>query len=167
MQIIQSLGLLALLSSTALSIVHDVDVGNGGLVFNPDSIKAKVGDHVNFHFYAGEHSVAESLFKSPCAPSGPKAIYSGFQNPSGSSEEAKLMFSMRVNTTDPIWLYCSQVEHCQNGMSMVINPPAPSTGKTLAKYMSNSKGVSGSSPAKIFGGVLEPNKDSDASVDKS
>jgi len=158
MQIIQSLGLLALLSSTALSIVHDIDVGNGGLTFTPDHITAKVGDHVNFHFFAGGHSVAQSLFKSPCAPSGPKAIYSGFQNPSGSSEEAKLMFSMRVNTTDPIWLYCSQVEHCQNGMSMVINPPAPSTGKTLAKYQSHSEGVAGSSPVKVFGGVLEPNK---------
>jgi hypothetical protein len=31
---------------------------------------------------------------------------------------------MIVNTTDPIWLYCSQTydSHCQAGQVMVINP---------------------------------------------
>lgn len=34
-------------------------------------------------------------------------------------------FSITINDTNPIWLYCSQTElsHCQAGMAMVINPP--------------------------------------------
>lgn len=34
------------------------------------------------------------------------------------------MFSMTVNSTDPVWLYCSQTyaSHCQAGQVMVINP---------------------------------------------
>ena len=113
---------LTLLASLGSAKVHNVDVGNGGFIFSPKSLTAKVGDHVNFHFFAGDHSVAQSTFAAPCVPSGPKAIYSGFLNPSGGSEASE-MFSMRVNTTAPLWLYCSRFGHCQSGMSMVINPP--------------------------------------------
>jgi len=126
MHTLQSFGLLclALLSGTALGKVHDVDVGKSGFTFSPSTVTAAVGDHVNFHFYGGDHSVSQSLFIAPCQPSGPKAIFSGFINPTDYSQQASKMFSMRVNSTAPIWLYCSQVEHCQLGMAMVINPPA-------------------------------------------
>jgi hypothetical protein len=35
------------------------------------------------------------------------------------------MFTITINDTNPIWLYCSQTQgsHCQAGMAMVINPP--------------------------------------------
>jgi hypothetical protein len=35
------------------------------------------------------------------------------------------MFTVTVNDTNPIWLYCAQTvsSHCQSGMAMVINPP--------------------------------------------
>lgn len=35
----------------------------------------------------------------------------------------KTVFQVLVNSTDAMYLYCSQVTHCQNGMAMVINPP--------------------------------------------
>lgn len=110
-----------LLTPLTFAATFDVDVGKSGFVFDPDTIDAQVGDIVNFHFYPGDHSVAQSTFEAPCQPSSPNAIFSGFIN-SGSGE-AKTMFSMSVNTTDPIWLYCGQVGHCASGMAMVINPP--------------------------------------------
>jgi len=43
------------------------------------------------------------------------------------------VFSVLVNDTNPIWMYCGQVGHCQKGMAMVINENAAS-GKTLEAY---------------------------------
>ena len=114
--------LAALLLPLVLGAVHDVDVGNNGLVYSPDTVMAAVGDTVNFHFYEGDHSVAQSNFAAPCQPSGANAIYSGFINPSSGQQEASLMFSVSVNSTDTIWIYCSQGHHCAAGMAMVINP---------------------------------------------
>ena len=53
-------------TSTTTNNVIDVKVGNGGLVFTPNTVSAKVGDMINFHFYPTGHSVAESAFGSPC-----------------------------------------------------------------------------------------------------
>lgn len=117
---LSALGIIA--APTVLAATHNVDVGESGLTFDPSSLHAKVGDIVNFHFYSGDHSVAQSTFQSPCHPHQPKAIFSGFVNPSGGDKEADKMFSMRVNTTEPIFLYCSQEGHCPAGMVMVINP---------------------------------------------
>lgn len=102
---------------------HEVKVGSNGLNFDPDSLIASPGDLINFHFFASNHSVAESSFDKPCQPlDGDKGIFSGFFTASG-KDEAGQMFSMRLNGTDPIWLYCSSGEHCKGGQSMVINPP--------------------------------------------
>lgn len=101
--------------------VHDVDVGQNGFTFSPDTLTASKGDTVNFHFFAGDHSVSQSTFDAPCVPAPINPIYSGFINPTGSGE-ASTMFSITINDTTPIWLYCSQVTHCQTGMAMVINP---------------------------------------------
>jgi hypothetical protein len=43
------------------------------------------------------------------------------------------VFSVLVNDTNPIWLYCGQVGHCQKGMAMVINEKE-SSNKTLEAY---------------------------------
>lgn len=101
----------------------DVDVGEGGLVYKPSTVTAAPGSAVNFHFYPGDHSVAQSNYDSPCMPSGPGAIWSGFINPSSGSGEANMMFTITINNTDPIWIYCAQDQHCESGMAMVINPP--------------------------------------------
>lgn len=62
-------------------------------------------------------------------------------------------FSVRVNTTDPIWLYCGFGRHCQGGQVMVVNPPA--SGNTLEAY-AQAAGSSGNSqnPANVQGGIL-------------
>jgi hypothetical protein len=43
------------------------------------------------------------------------------------------VFSVLVNDTNPIWMYCGQVGHCEKGMAMVINENE-SSNKTLEAY---------------------------------
>lgn len=50
-----NVGVLALASLVLAEDVHKVDVGEGGLVFNPSSVTAAEGDVVEFHFYPQKH----------------------------------------------------------------------------------------------------------------
>src|SRR5271163_1284226 len=43
------------------------------------------------------------------------------------------VFSVQVNDTKPIWIYCGQTGHCQKGMAMVINEVSGSANN-LAAY---------------------------------
>jgi len=135
-------------ASAAASNVHSVAVGKNGLVFTPDTLTAAKGDIIEFTFVAG-HSVERSTFSDPCNPISTGAIYSGF--PSASDQ-----FTVTVNDTNPIWLYCSQISHCQSGMVMVINPPS-SGANTLAAYKSAAQSATlGTSPASVQGGIIGP-----------
>ena len=101
-------------SSSSATNIHSVTVGPG-LVFTPDTITAAQGDYVEFTFGAG-HNVAQSSFDAPCMPIGDNAIYSG--NPNDGD-----VWKVMINSTDPLWLYCSVPGHCKGGMAMVVNPP--------------------------------------------
>jgi plastocyanin len=102
-------------SSESSGAVHQVQVGPG-LTFTPDTLMAAQGDWVEFTFGAG-HSVAQSTFDAPCVPMSDGAgVYSGFPNDGD-------VWRFMVNSTDPLWLYCSATQHCEGGMSMVVNPP--------------------------------------------
>jgi len=114
-------------SSTPVSTpsnVHIVQVGNGGLTFTPNSFNASIGDTVEFQFYPATHSVSQSNFDSPCAPrngTGVSSFYSGpVTTTSGSNPN---VFSLLINDTSTIWVYCAIASHCESGMSAVINPP--------------------------------------------
>jgi len=116
----RALALFTLLPATALAAMLDVDVGENGFAFSPDTLTAAIGDTVVFHFYPGGHSVAQSTFASPCQPlSG--GIWSGFFSPTNGKDSN--VFEVSIANTDPIWIYCAQVGHCNAGMAMVINPP--------------------------------------------
>lgn len=43
------------------------------------------------------------------------------------------VFTIMVNDTKPIWMYCATKGHCQKGMVMAINAPQEGE-KTLASY---------------------------------
>jgi plastocyanin len=117
---ITNLFALLTLISAAAATSHDILVGNGGnTTYSPNSLTAAKGDTVVFHFYPGNHDVVQSAFDSPCATS--SGFYSGFID--SESGAAKTTFTITINDTTPIWIYCSQVDHCQLGMVMVINPP--------------------------------------------
>ncbi|KAK4937470.1 hypothetical protein LTR10_021922 [Elasticomyces elasticus] len=132
-------------STSSASGVHSVKVGPG-LTFTPDTVTAAQGDWVEFTFGEG-HSVAQSSFGSPCQPmNGSSYFYSGFP---GDGD----VWRIQINSTSPLWLYCSATGHCEGGMAMVINQ-ASTGNKTLAAYKSAAANAQGSSPATVQGGVF-------------
>ncbi|MCJ1430311.1 hypothetical protein MMC29_008228 [Sticta canariensis] len=138
-----------LLLPFSLAAKKTVKVGDGGkLVFVPDHITAAKGDTIEFTFYPHNHSVAQSTFDKPCQAL-EKGIFSGFFTPT--TEPANQTFTVTVNNTDPIWLYCSTAGHCQGGMAMVVNEPKD---KTLKTYQDNSKEATSSSQSEVAGGVI-------------
>lgn len=108
------LGALALTGLVAAKQI-EVKVGEGGKKFVPNEIEAEVDDEVVFNFVDGGHDVSESSFDSPCQPKD-GGIWSGALD-SGKS------FTVKIENTDPIYLYCSQGNHCKKGMTAAINAP--------------------------------------------
>jgi plastocyanin len=108
------LGALGLVSIAAAKTIK-LDVGETGLTFSPDTITADVGDEIAFDVYP-PHSVTEGDgFGNPCKFK-PGGFFSGFSS-------TKQTFTIMITDTNPIWLYCSQISHCQSGMVAVINAP--------------------------------------------
>ena len=101
-------------TAAAAGEVQTVQVGQGGFVFQPDTITAEKGDVIEFVIHTS-HSVARSSFGSPCEPISGAGIWTGFPKDG-------TIFSVTVNDTNPIWLYCAAPGHCPSGMAMVINP---------------------------------------------
>jgi hypothetical protein len=130
-----------LFASTTLAAVHKVQVGPG-LIFNPDSISdVAEGDTIDVTFGSG-HDIVQSTFDQPCQPI-QNAIFSG---PSPSDGD---VFSFEVNSTDPMWFYCSVPGHCEAGMALAINPTSERTiddYKSAASSVSSSNTPSGDSP---------------------
>ncbi|TVY51837.1 putative GPI-anchored cupredoxin [Lachnellula cervina] len=139
---------LAVAAVCAKSI--DIDVGEEGIKFAPNTTTAAVGDVLNFHFYSatGPHSVVSGSFDSPCAPAA-NAFFSGLID---GNDAGNTTYIINVTSTDPIWYYCSAKKHCQGGMVGVINPP--STNDTLEAYAKAASSVSAASaPSAPVGGV--------------
>ena len=141
-----------------------------GLNFEPNNVAAKAGEIVEFKFLPANHSVAESSFAKPCEPLKDNAgteigIFSGFHFATSNGQLAPNVFQIEItDEKKPIWLYCPQTkgDHCQKGMSMVINQNVDS-GNTLVKYQANSA-LTGTSvvPATIQGGTEGPNPNPNA-----
>jgi plastocyanin len=113
--------LLSITLPTALCATHDIVAGDDGkLAFVPNVTHASPGDTLIFHFYPGHHNVAQGAFNQPCQPS-PGGFYSGYIDPD--QGESKTTFEVKVNSTDPLWIYCGAPAHCEAGMVGVINPP--------------------------------------------
>lgn len=55
-----------------------IESGPGGLVFSPNETKAAVGDVLEFHFVAGNHSVVQGDFDNACHPATTGGFYSGY-----------------------------------------------------------------------------------------
>ena len=70
-----------------------------------------------------------SNFANPCTPiqqseptNATNAFFSGFYPVAQSTDFGRLTYTVRIQDTNPIWWYCAQANHCQEGMSGVINP---------------------------------------------
>ncbi|PKX88818.1 cupredoxin domain-containing protein [Aspergillus novofumigatus IBT 16806] len=148
----QSGGQATTTSSSAASAVHTVDVGEHGLTFDPDTLSVSPGSKVEFHFYPGNHAVAQGAFSKPCHPFNQSSFFSGFIP--ATDGESPEVFTLTVNDTNPIWYYCPQVGHCQAGMVGVINPPRNGPD-TLDAFKSAAKDAGDTTvPAAVGGGTL-------------
>lgn len=145
---------------TLTGVTHSVVAGRGGaLVFDPGNVVAETGDIVQWHFLPRNHSVAQSSFAQPCAPDATRLqpFFSGFQPVA--SGQAPNVFQVVVQDENPIWYYCAQTggNHCQNGMSGVINQDFDSAD-TLSAYK-EAAALTGVSvvPTVVQGGAVIPN----------
>ncbi|KAH7083996.1 hypothetical protein FB567DRAFT_474115, partial [Paraphoma chrysanthemicola] len=127
------------LTASAATMMVTV-AANNRFQFTPNSITAQPGDMVAFNFVSQNHSVASSNANTPCQPER-NAIFSDFQpvaapasgngngrgkgkNRNNNRQAANTpMFMVPITDTQPMYIYCSQAQHCQQGMVMIINPP--------------------------------------------
>ncbi|PNY25385.1 Uncharacterized protein TCAP_04672 [Tolypocladium capitatum] len=136
---------MAMLAAKASAETIIVEVGNNGLNYSPNIIKAAVGDVVQFHFNA-KHSVVAGDFKKPCTPVANGGFFSGFL-PTGDTST----FSITVKSTDPVFFYCAVSTHCEDGMVGVINQGSD----TLDAYRSAAAQVDSTvTPSAPFGGNM-------------
>ncbi|OAR03132.1 hypothetical protein LLEC1_05509 [Akanthomyces lecanii] len=131
-----------------------VVVGGPQDLFVPNLVYAKVGDVVQFQFSSGNHTVTQSNETSACQPmqtSDPKAIHSG-HIPFEPGQKNVGTFTMVVQSTKPMLIYCATGPHCQLGQVMAINPDDDTQ---LPKYAKASQSTKASVDAKhVVGGIV-------------
>ncbi|EGO59297.1 hypothetical protein NEUTE1DRAFT_79253 [Neurospora tetrasperma FGSC 2508] len=149
-------------SSACSAKTIPVKVGESGLTFEPANIKADVGDILEFWFYAHNHSVVTSTAAKPCEPKTDNGFYSGFFPVAQTGVASDNVFRVTVNSTTPLWFYCSQGKHCQAGMVGAVN--AKSTDD-FDKFTTAAKAAASNvTPAGgIFGGSVAKASSSDGS----
>jgi len=132
-----SLGLLAPFVS---AVVHDVTVGssNGTLAYSPEAISAAVGDQVVFHFEQKNHTATQSSFASPCGPMA-GGFNSGFNPVAPNVTDNFPTYTITVNDTTPIWVYCAQAagtaeSHCGQGMVFAVNCGADGSTNSFTNF---------------------------------
>jgi plastocyanin len=128
---------ILLAAGTASAATMTVTVAaNNKFQFTPNSITAQPGDMVAFNFAAQNHSIVSSNANTPCQPQR-DAIFSDFQPVAAPATNGRNRgknnrrqtasntptFMVPIVDDQPMYIYCSQAQHCQQGMVMVINPP--------------------------------------------
>jgi len=157
------------LAATALAADHSVRVGgpNSELTFTPNVINASLGDTVTFKFWPKNHSVAQATFNAPCQPAN-NSFWSGFFPTKEGANEQVFVYTV-ANESAPVWFYCTQGQHCQNGMVGVINPPA-SGQRTIQAFAAAAKDAPANvspSSEKGTGGEIKANSNSSTSPSSS
>jgi len=138
-------------TSSTGSTDHRVIVGGpNGLVYTPNTVTAAAGDTVTFEFQASNHTATQSSFADPCrklaltSTTGQIGFDSDFQ-PASANATVFPTYTISVNDTTPIWVYCRQTGHCGKGMVFAVNPPQ--TGNTYQAFMSNAIALNGTGSA--------------------
>ncbi|KAK5997226.1 Extracellular serine-rich protein [Cladobotryum mycophilum] len=131
-----------------VSVGKNPQTGKAGLQYWPENIVAAPGSFVQFQFWVGNHTVTQSDFDHPCQPisqidSTKEGVWSGFVPAAASADKGEIpTYTVQVNDTKPIWLFCSQGKHCQSGMAMVINQnTTANSSRCLSSYKSAAAGV--------------------------
>ncbi|KAI1807086.1 hypothetical protein F4811DRAFT_550316 [Daldinia bambusicola] len=104
----------------AANRIIPVVVGGPQDTFVPNTVKASVGDIIQFQFSNGNHTVTQSTKDAPCTPL-KDGIHSG-HIPFKDGQTTVGTFNMPVTNADALFLYCATGPHCQLGQVMVVNP---------------------------------------------
>ncbi|EJD04171.1 uncharacterized protein FOMMEDRAFT_106669 [Fomitiporia mediterranea MF3/22] len=146
--IVLSAGLL--LAPFALAEVHNVNVGSssGALMFDPEAIFASPGDQVVFTFQQKNHSAVQSSFADPCGPKD-GGFNSGFFPVDASTTANFPTYTITVNDTQPIWVYCAQAagtptSHCGKGMVFAVNCGADGSPNSFTNFKNSALAVGAS-----------------------
>lgn len=117
---------------------HQVTVGGTGILqFNPNQVTAVVGDTVSFTFKQKNHTATQSTLQNPCQQA-PGGFDSGFiPVPDTNTAGPFPIAQFTVADTNPVWVYCRQANHCQQGMVFAINP-----GSNFAAFQAAATGNS-------------------------
>ncbi|KAI0747628.1 Cupredoxin [Daedaleopsis nitida] len=143
------IGLLGLVIPLSRAADHQVTVGGIGILkYDPESITADAGDTVTFIFKQKNHTVTQSTLDSPCVQA-PDGFDSGFVPVPDEQTSNFTVARFTVPDTKPVWVYCRQANHCQQGMVFAINP-----GDKFDAFKSNAVGtgnatVSGTGSANV------------------
>lgn len=125
--------------------------GNGTLTFDPPEVQAAPRDTIVFQFVSKNHTATQSTFAAPCnklnnVTTGQVGFDSGFMPVAANSSDFPT-FSVTVNDTAPIWVYCKQripVSHCGTGMVFAINA-VDSSPRSFDAFVSLAKQINGTS----------------------
>ncbi|KAJ7631079.1 hypothetical protein FB45DRAFT_833974 [Roridomyces roridus] len=137
---------LAAFAPLVLGAVHDIQVGDTGLEYSPQAISAQPGDQVVFHFHPKNHTVSQSSFADPCGLKD-GGFHSGFMPVAANvSMDALPTFTVSVNDTSPIWVYCGQAagtpaSHCGAGMVFAINCGADGSPNSFTNFKNSALAI--------------------------
>ncbi|KZT74758.1 hypothetical protein DAEQUDRAFT_760778 [Daedalea quercina L-15889] len=120
-----------------------VVVGNANAdqIYTPNFLSASAADQVTSHFEQADLTATQSSFNDPCHEiSG--GFDSGFMFVSSNQIANFPTYTITVNDTNPIWVYCRQADdtpksHCGNGMVFAVNPGANGTSNSFQNYLDN------------------------------
>jgi plastocyanin len=111
---------------SASAAIINVTVGANGLTYEPSSVTAQQGDQIAFQFVAKNHTVTQSTFDAPCTFKA-DGVNSGYQFVAAGATSFPVWTITVNNASAPLWFYCAQGAHCQNGMVFAVNPTADRT----------------------------------------
>lgn len=160
--------LILSLASLSLAAIHNVDVGQQGLTFTPNAIFATPGDQVIFTFHAKNHSVTQSSFASPCGQKN-GGFNSGFMPVPANQTDNLPTFTITVNDTSPIWIFCDQAantvnSHCGAGMVFAVNCGQTGAANSFTNFQQSALAIGAAlkadaaagSTTAAYGGVTIP-----------
>lgn len=104
-------------------VTHSVVVGRGGLHFDPENVVAEIGDTIEWHFTAANHSLVQSDFAHPCQPlADGTGFFAGFNFVTAEGQNPNV-YQITIIDKSPLWYYCPQPKgnHCNSGMLGVVN----------------------------------------------
>jgi len=142
---------------------HTVMIGqNMSLTYNPPNITASTGDIVTFVFTSKNHTVTQSTFATPCTQLTNTSvtpnivgISSGYVSATGNITEFPT-WSFSLTDTKPLWFFCLQANHCQQGMVFSINAMPD---KSHDMYVTNAKASNASIPnPQTLGAATTPSQ---------